>query len=129
MLEHGKTTFYWREDIFVLKPSGAYNTEGQVLANSEVKAAIVAQGLPNWRRLEILTQETMATPDALLRVKELYHWCEENGCYASAVVIENSIQTHAIEHIFQAKTVKVFAQQAQAMLWLENKKSEYDKSH
>lgn len=121
MNRHGQMSFSWSDDLLIVKPKGPFNEEGREYVNNRVKDVILNKGLKRWRRLEILDEETMGSPSVLGMVKDLYTWYEDNGCYATAVVVKNSLQIYVIEEMFQSRTVKIFSNISEAEKWIVSK--------
>jgi len=124
MKKHGKTTFFWEKDLFIVELQGPFNEEGQEYSTTHLKHSVLNQKLKHWRRLEVLCDETMGSPAVLSMVKELYSWYEENGCYVLAVVIKNSLQKDVLERVFKSNIVKIFLDRPQAIEWLEAQKTD-----
>lgn len=119
MKKHGEFTFSWDKDIFMIDVKGPLNEEAQEDANNAMKSAILQQGLKRWRRLETLNEDTMGSPAVMALVTDLFAWYDNNGCYAAAIVVKNSLQVYAINEIFKSSTVCLFDNLAEAKTWLD----------
>lgn len=119
MERHGEAKFYWEDDLLIVEPKGPFNLEGSQYQCDEMQTAILEKDLKCWRRLEILEPNTLGSPDVLAVVKGLYHWYDQHGCYAAAVVVKNGVQRYAIETVFQGKNVSIFNNEEEARAWLD----------
>lgn len=120
MNRHGEAKFYWEGDLLIVEPKGPFNLEGSQHQCEEMQTAILQKGLKRWRRLEILEPNTLGSPDVLAVVKGLYHWYDQHGCCAAAVVVKNGVQRYAIETVFQGRNVSIFDSEKDARIWLDS---------
>lgn len=115
---HGDVSFEWKGDLIEINSVGPFNVEGLSYSISVVKNSILSKNLKNWRRLEIWDDETLGSPECFVLAKEKAKWFIANGCYASAIVISNSVQRSLLESA-ATSNVRLFESVAAAKKWLD----------
>ena len=118
MLAHGTVSFSWEKDLFIVYVNGPFNVEGIAHYSSLIQDSILNRKNSSWRRLEILNDEALSSPDGIDLVIKMYTWYEENGCNCAAVVVSNRVQANIFESKFNQK-IKVFSEITKAKEWLE----------
>lgn len=118
MKAHGYADLSWQDTTLVLYVYGPFNEEGAALVNQQIKEAVLNKNIQHWYRIEVLDNETMGDPLAMEVVKELYLWAQKNGCYATAVVVNNRIQEPAVAGIAAQDNVKAFYTLEDASAWI-----------
>lgn len=118
MNQHGKITYSWEGNIFILDIQGPFNEEAvdyyiPILKNSAIKSEFDV-----WRRLEIWNSEVLASPEVLKLAKNIYDWYENNGCSKTAIVVCNSVQVHMIKDMLKTRA-EVFSDVNTAREWLD----------
>ena len=118
MIKHGdRVSLKWVGDILVAEGHGAYNEEGMIEVVTDLKESVLKSGLSSWYRIEIWN-DVIGSPEVFELVSEMYNWCKEHGCLATAVVITNRVQEKVIEEKLP-NIVGVFSEKEQAMAWLK----------
>lgn len=117
--EHGQIIFSWRDDVLILDIEGAFNCEGVEYATNQLIKTVDDKGFSKWRRLEILSDEVMGSPEVLKMVKENFHWCERNGCFVTAVVVSSQFQTQVLGDFLGDFHMKLFDDVESARKWLD----------
>jgi hypothetical protein len=117
MNTHGHVSFSWDEDLFIVYVKGAFNEEGVAHYVPLIQEAILNRDNTKWRRLEIWDDEALGSPDTLEAAKLIYDWYDINGCFLSAFVICNNLQTEVINNIFKLNA-EVFTDISKAKQWL-----------
>lgn len=56
----------------------------------------------------------MGPPEAVGRAVDMFNWCEQNGCRATAAVVKNALQKGLLERRFTT-VVKVFNNKQKAL--------------
>ena len=115
---HGDVSFEWKGDLIEINSVGPFNVEGLSYSISVVKNSILGKNLKSWRRLEIWDDETLGSPECFVLAREKAKWFIENGCYASAIVISNSVQRSLLESA-ATSNVRLFENVAAAKKWLD----------
>lgn len=116
--KQGHATLLWKGNILVGESEGIFDEEGIKSGQQMLKKAVLDKGLSRWRRLQVLSKETMGSPEAVMAIKDMYRWCEDNGCFATGIVIGNKLQDQIIESLFSDFNVKTFADAKSAEEWL-----------
>lgn len=117
MNKHGELLYFWEGDLLTVNAKGPFNDEGILSSGVGIKKAILSQNIKNWRRLEILDEETLGSPSVLALVKDLFDWYLDNGCERVAVVVCNSVQQAVIEKMLQSSD-PIFRNFSDAKKWL-----------
>ena len=118
MIKHGdKLGLKWVGDILVGEVHGAYNEEGITGVFTDIKESVLKSGLSSWYRIEIWN-DAIGSPEVVELLSEMYTWCKEHGCLATAAVITNRVQEKIIEERLP-NIVEVFGDKEQAMAWLK----------
>lgn len=117
MNSHGHVSFSWEKELFIVYVEGAFNEEGVAHYIPLIQEAILNRKTTEWKRLEIWNNEALGSPDTLAAAKLIYDWYDENGCYVTAVVTCNNLQTEIIKNIFRSKA-EVFTDICKAREWL-----------
>jgi len=118
MNTHGHVSFSWEEATFIVYVEEAFNEEGVAYYIPLIQEAILNRKSREWKRLEIWNNEVLGSPETLAAAKLLYDWYEDNGCYLTAVVTCNSLQTEIVKNIFKSKA-EVFTEISKARKWIE----------
>ena len=122
MNAHGDVYLCWKNDTLITTVKGPFNKEGIVQSINKIKDSATNKGLKSWRRLTILDTQALASPEVLKIIKKLHHWCEESGCYATALVTANSIQLDTFKKHITHKDTKMFLHIEEAKDWLNKQK-------
>jgi len=117
MQKHGTVDLSWQENLLVVQTFGPFNEEAIEYIIAEAKKTVKNRPARLWKRLEILDEETLASPAVLARVKELNTWFEDNGCMQVAVVVCNEIQVYVTEKVLNSYA-KIFRDAEAAKKWL-----------
>lgn len=117
MKAHGEISLLWKDNILIIQASGPFNEIGLQNCISRVQKSVLAKNLPVWRKIEIWDSETLGSPSVIAIAQRASQWYKMNGCYASAIVVSNSIQNYIVEKI-TANGSKTFYNQTEALLWL-----------
>ena len=118
MIKHGdRVSLKWVGDILVAEVHGSYNEEGAIGVFTDIKESVLKSGLSSWYRMDIWN-DAIGSPEVAELLSEMYTWCKEHGCLATAVVITNRVQGKVIEEKLP-NIVGVFSEKEQAMAWLK----------
>jgi hypothetical protein len=117
MQSHGELILEWKKDLLIVYPKGPFNEEGALDAIQSLKNAVLFRNIDNWARLEVWEEDTLGSPKVMNDVKELYLWCSEHGCLATAVVVKNSVQSSLVEKHFSGN-IGLFNNEKEAIDWL-----------
>lgn len=115
---HGEVFFEWDGDLIKINSIGPFNVEGLSYSISMVKSSILSKNIKNWRRLEIWDDETLGSPECFVLAKDKAKWFIANGCYASAIVFSNSVQSSLLESAATGN-IRFFEDESTAKKWLD----------
>jgi hypothetical protein len=115
---HGEVFFEWDGDLIKINSIGPFNVEGLSYSISMVKNSILSKNIKNWRRLEIWDDETLGSPECFVLAKDKAKWFIANGCYASAIVFSNSVQSSLLESAATGN-IRFFEDESTAKKWLD----------
>ena len=118
MVIHGDVSFLWNGDLIEITSTGPFNEFGLSHSISEIKSAILNKKIKSWRRMEIWDDETLGSPECVMLSIEKAKWFIAHGCYASAIVVSNSLQKALIEKVATGN-VHFFDEVATARKWLD----------
>jgi len=117
MNAHGDLSLLWDGDLLIVKTFGPFNEIGLKILISKIRESILGKGLKSWRKMEIWDEETLGSPDVVSTGEAVAKWYKDNGCYASAIIVCNSLQEQIADNITSNNT-KSFRNQEAAMNWL-----------
>lgn len=115
---HGRVTLIWEEDLLIVNPLGPLNEEGVVETINELKQTVVSAGLKSWVRLELWEKDTMGSPQVMENACHMFEWCEQHGCNAAAIVVDNFFQASLLKENFSGN-FDVFNNTQEALSWLD----------
>ena len=99
MNAHGEVSLEWDEDLLIIHTRGPFNEIGAQSSVLDIQSSIRNKNKTLWCKLEVWDDETLGSPSVVALIKEASTWYKDNGCFASAVVISNSIQSQLIQKI------------------------------
>ena len=105
MNSHGKISFSWKENIFVLIVEGPFNEEGIERIVPLLKESVLNRTSKKWKRLEIWDAEVLGSPETIKRCQLIWDWFNVNGCLLTAIVISNNIQIQVLEKYSDSSTI------------------------
>jgi len=117
MNAHGDISLSWEGDLLIIEVFGPFNEIGLKNIIARIRESILTKGIDAWRKLEIWDEETLGSPDIVSMGEIVAKWYKDNGCYASAVVVCNSLQEQLVNNITSNNT-KSFRNKNTAMKWL-----------
>ena len=117
MQSHGNISIEWKQQLLIINAYGPFNEEGVLEIIDNLKQAILTKNIKSWIRLELWDLNTLGSPVVMNHVKEHFLWCEEQGCRATAVVVNNSLQRNLIEKDFLTN-IGIFNSENEANAWL-----------
>ena len=115
---HGEISFVWNGDLIEITSTGPFNETGLNHCISTVKNSILNKNIKSWRRMEIWDDETLGSPECITLSKEKAKWFIAHGCYATAIVVSNSVQRALLEKAATSK-IRFFDDAATAKKWLD----------
>lgn len=121
MNAHGEVFLEWDEDLLIVHARGPFNEIGAESSILAIQSSIRNENRKLWCRLEVWDQETLGSPAVVALIKDAAVWYKENGCFASAVVISNSIQNQLIQKVTNEQT-KTFYDKSEAIQWLNDQR-------
>ena len=115
---HGEISIVWHGNLIEITSTGPFNVEGLNHCISIIKKSILNKNIKSWCRMEIWDDETLGSPAciALSKVKAL--WCVNHGCYATAIVVSNSVQRSLLESEARSN-IRIFDDAVIAKKWLD----------
>ncbi|MEX1668173.1 hypothetical protein AB4876_04570 [Zhongshania guokunii] len=119
MQSHGEISLEWDGQLFTMYAYGPFNEEGVREVIASLKRAVLSENIESWVRLEVWDMDTLGSPLVFDYVKAYYLWCEEHGCRATAVVVNNIIQRNIIEKDFLTN-IRIFKSKREAIDWLKD---------
>jgi len=117
MESHGELDLEWRDNLLVLNLMGPFNEEGAIDAFNHLKQSVISKKTNEWMRLEVWNEGTLGSPEVMEGIRQLFSWCVENGCIATAVVVSNRVQKMIAEKELP-EDVEVFNDVSDAMEWI-----------
>jgi len=114
---HGGISFVWDRDLIEITSTGPFNEIGLIHCISMVKNSILNKNIKSWRRMEIWDDETLGSPECIALSKEKAKWFITHGCYATAIVVSNSVQRALLEKE-ATSNIRFFDDAATAKKWL-----------
>ncbi len=115
---HGEVSFVWNGDLIEITSTGPFNEAGLNHSISTVKNSILNKNIKSWRRMEVWDDETLGSPECITLSKEKAKWFIAQGCYATAIVVSNSIQRNLLENA-ATSNIRFFDDAATAKKWLD----------
>ncbi|XQW86727.1 hypothetical protein ACOYR1_08390 [Thalassotalea piscium] len=117
MEAHGTITFVWDINLLIVNLKGPFNQEGFERGFSQLKTSVLSREPGTWKRLQILDEETISSPEAIEYAMTSWNWFFDHGCVRFAIVISNSVQAYFLNDIKNPK-IKVFERIEDAKVWL-----------
>lgn len=99
---HGQSEVYWKQNILVIKPSGAFNMEGVMKVSEKIKQAIAQRPEGNWVRVYIFEdKDTLGPIESLEPVIDAIRMSKTIGCKMIVAVGGSVINRESFEIISQ----------------------------
>ncbi|WP_019615359.1 hypothetical protein [Psychromonas ossibalaenae] len=117
MDSHGYLDFKWFNDILYVKAFGPFNDEGSIEAAKAYIDVISNRSCVNYSVVEILTHESLGSPNTMKEVTKVWTFLGDNGCTSLAIIHSNAIQSTLAEK-FIPKFGKVFNKLESAERWI-----------
>jgi hypothetical protein len=117
MQSHDEIIVEWKGDILVIYPQSPFDEEGVEEVIDIIKKTVRTKNNKNWSRLEVWSDNSLGSPAVMSNEKAFSHWCNENGCVATALVVENGFQ-RGITKNHLSDNVEVFSCEVEATNWL-----------
>ena len=117
MNRHGEMKFSWDKNLLTVHTKGQFNLEGFKYGFSQLQNTVLNNPYDTWQRLQVLDDETMASPEVIEYGKATWAWCFDNGCTHFAFVVANALQMHILNNSASSK-VKAFTTIEEAKKWL-----------
>ncbi|XQW84499.1 hypothetical protein ACOYR1_15365 [Thalassotalea piscium] len=121
MNPHGAASTEWNDDLLIVTLQGPFNELGAEISIALIRNAVINQHKKVWCKLEFWDDETLGSPCVMGLVEKASKWYVDNGCFASAVVVSNSLQQQIISKLSNGRTA-TFYQQADAINWLNEQR-------
>lgn len=117
MKEHGEVEISWEGNLLVVNAHGAFNKEGIETAHASIMSELKSLGHQQWKRLDILSDMTLPTEDAIPGVKTMYLESARAGCTHAAII---SPFGNMMKSLFESDEYRIhyFADEASARQWL-----------
>jgi hypothetical protein len=126
MDSHGTWEVTFKFNLLIINLKGSFNVEGVIELQNHIKKVVLDNKLTSWNRLEIYAEGALATPDAIMAIKEHQTWYEAYGSIYVGVICHDSIQQYLIKQL-GIENLIIFNSLVQAEKYLLNA-NELDKS-
>ena len=113
MEQHGNVNVFWDGDILTLKTQGAFNKKGVDQGNALLKSMVLNREYEQWYRLQILDEQTLASPENIDYAMSKWNWSFEHGCVFFALVVANCVQAYGFRKL-PHRNIKIFTDLAEA---------------
>ncbi len=117
---HGDISLRWNNDLLIIEAHGPFNEIGVQNCLSKIQKSIESKNLKIWRKLDLWDDDSFGSPAVMSFVKTAGQWYMDNGCYASAIVICNSVQESIFKNANQ-EGPQFFYDKETALKWLNEK--------
>ncbi len=117
---HGYISLQWDNDLLIIEAHGPFNEIGVENCLSKIQKSIESRNLKFWRKLDFWDNDTFGSPVVMSLIKAAAPWYMNNGCYASAIVISNSVQESIFKNTNQDGP-QFFYDKETALKWLNEK--------
>lgn len=115
---HGEISFEWSGDLIEITSTGPFNKTGLNHCISIVQNSILNKNIKSWRRMEVWDNETLGSPECIALSKDKAKWFLTHGCYATAIVVSNSVQRALLEKA-ATSNIRFFDDIVTAKKWLD----------
>lgn len=117
MEPHGELKLEWSGNILYVKPQGPFNDEGAQKAAREYFELIGNKTCNEFAVIEVLTEDSVGSPQTMDEVAKVWRFIGENGCMALALVYCNEVQRCLAED-FLPEFGRLFSSVEDAEAWV-----------
>jgi hypothetical protein len=120
MDEHGKATFRWQNNILYTEAFGPFNEQGVRKAAMQYLYEIENRHLTPYSVIEIWDEYSLACPEGMKKVEQLWALLSYNQCSAFALVAYNATQASIASKLLPP-IGKVFQNIEEAEQWIADR--------
>ena len=105
---HGNIDFMITKSCVINRPNTPFNEEGVHVLFTTILDQIEKRSLAKWVLIEVLGEQALPTPDAMIALVKQYEACLNNGCAHIHSVCSNSVQKQFLTQVAEHTRLNIY---------------------